>query len=709
MSTSSSSTSASRTQTSPTKTERLARAWRKGWTPPPRVTVPEWADRFRKLAKEAGSTSGKWRTSTVEISRGPMLAVTEPGVHVITAMVCTQLMKTALIENVFGYFAHLDPCPMLLVQPKDDAVEAFSKERIGPLIKATPALRKLIGTKKTRSAEETLTYKAFPGGFLAMVGAGSPDNLARRPVRVTMYDEVDKYVVTREGDAIGLGDERQATFPEYLSVRACSPTIEGESRIEDSYNEGDQRQASAECPHCGHRNFLEFFRSVEWDKDYDEAGNIVAHHPKTGKILCEACGVGWSEGERLKAVSGPTATVRWHQTKPFFCCNKHQDPMAAYEEAWRAPAGQGPVDPVAHVWDWWVGDRWAVYRARCAECGLWGVDNEHASFTAGKLFSPWPKDAPPKQAAKWLAMKDDPDQRVVFDNTQRGRPHKRQSGKDLSAELLAARAETWPGEVPAGVGVITAGGDTQDDRVEIEFVGWGHGEESWSLGYVVVEGDTSTDELWERVDQQLLRTFRRADGREFEVEAACIDSGGHRTNEVYRFAQARLGRKVWAIKGASERGGKRAPVWPAVKPSNRERGKFKPVQIGGNAARDTIRSRIGLVEPGPGYMHFDARRDLAWYQQMIVERLTPKIVSGVKITVWICPKGKANEAADCRVYAFAALQGLIHFGLRLNERVAEMATAWIATPTPDVTAEQAQGWGDRSEESWVGGGDGSWL
>lgn len=180
-------------------------------TPPPRISVPEWADRYRRLAKEAGSTSGKWRTSTVEASRGPMLAATEPGVHVITLMVCTQLMKTAFIENITGFHAHLDPCPMLLVQPKDEAVEAFSKERIGPLIRSTPVLRELVGSKKSRSADETLTYKAFPGGFLAMVGAGSPDNLARRPVRITMYDETDKYVITREGDPIGLGDERQAS------------------------------------------------------------------------------------------------------------------------------------------------------------------------------------------------------------------------------------------------------------------------------------------------------------------------------------------------------------------------------------------------------------------------------------------------------------------------------------------------------------------
>lgn len=114
------------------KHDRLLRSVRKGWTPPPRISVPDWADEFRKLAKEAGSTSGDWDTSTVEIARGPMLAATESGVHIITVMCCTQLMKTALLENLFGYFAHLDPCPMLLLQPKEDAAEQFSKERITP-------------------------------------------------------------------------------------------------------------------------------------------------------------------------------------------------------------------------------------------------------------------------------------------------------------------------------------------------------------------------------------------------------------------------------------------------------------------------------------------------------------------------------------------------------------------------------------------------
>ena len=107
--------------------DALASMREKALRPPPRLTVDGWADEFRRLAREAGSTSGRWKTSKVEVARGPMRAVTEPGVRTITVATCTQLLKSSLLENVFGYFAHLDPCPILLVEPKDEAIQAFAQ------------------------------------------------------------------------------------------------------------------------------------------------------------------------------------------------------------------------------------------------------------------------------------------------------------------------------------------------------------------------------------------------------------------------------------------------------------------------------------------------------------------------------------------------------------------------------------------------------
>ena len=614
-----------------------------------------------------------------------MLAVTEPGVHIITTMVCTQLLKTSILENVFGFYAHLDPCPILLLQPKEDAAEQFSKERISPLIRVTPVLRKLVGTAKTRNADETLLFKSFPGGFLALAGAGSPDNLARRPIRVLLADEVDKYPVTREGDPIALAEERTATFGvNWLSIRACSPTIQDESRIERSYLASDMRRASVACPSCGHRQFLDFFRHVDWDKRKDEKGNVVEHLPKTARIFCEACNRGWSEGDRLRALQ----TTRFHQTKPFDCCGHRHIPLEQYEKVWRdaqtdglseADASQRAVDA---TWDWWSSDRHGVYRAKCPDCGKWAVDNEHAGFQAGKLFSPWAKDKPSNIAAKWLTAKDDEDLKQAWWNTQAGMPYRPNSGKNLNLEVLAARGETWPAEIPAGVGVLTAGVDVQDDRLECEVVGWGHDEESWSIDYEVFEGDPGTPELWKKVDAYLKRTWYRYDGRAYTISSACIDSGGHNTQMVYEFAKARLGRRIYAIKGESARNGQRSPVWPAKKPTRRNKGGYRPTIIGVNTAKDTVRHRLEKETPGPGYMHFPADRDINYYAQLTSERIVVKQASGHKFRVWELPAGRANEALDCRVYAYAALCAMLHFGLHLN-RVVEHAQEPVRSRAPD--------------------------
>ena len=610
-----------------------------------------------------------------------MLAATEPGVHIISAMVATQLLKTSLIENVFGFHADLDPCPMMIVQPKDDAAEQFSKERITPFISATPALRKIVGTGKSRNAEETINYKAFPGGFLALVGAGSADNLARRPLRIICYDEVDKYPITREGYAIDIGDERLASFANWLSIRVCSPTVKGESNIEKSWLESDQRRATIACPDCGHRQFLEFFAHVLWDKT--DEGRV--HQPQTARIHCEGCGSVWSDAQRLRALK----TIRWHQTRPFECCGERQIPLEAYASIWR----NGDGDPIAKVWDWWSADRWAVYRAKCVHCGKWAVPNEHAGFQASKLFSPWDRDSPAAIARKWLAAQGDEDKLQPWWNTQAALPYRRNTGKDISLDALASRCEVWEAQVPDGVALITAGVDVQDYRVEIEIVGWGRNEESWSIDYEVIDGEMSHPATQAALDAHLAKIWTRADGRPFALRAVCIDSGGHHTDAVYNFAKARLGRKVWAIKGESARTGFTNPVWPIKRPSSRSKKTFRPIVIGVNAAKDFIRSALAKDKPGPGFMHFSITTDLTRFAQLTAERIEYVGHGSLRRRKWVPIAGRANEALDCRVYAYAALHGLMHMGLKLNRlaedicgAVADILIRQETTPPPAEAA-----------------------
>ena len=254
-----------------------------------------------------------------------------------------------------------------------------------------------------------------------------------------------------------------------------------------------------------------------------------------------------------------------------------------------------------------------------------------------------------------------------------GEPFEDRGEKALNENKLVARCEVWPAKVPYGIGVITIGVDTQDYRFECETVGWGANEESWSIDHEVIEGDMETPDPWNRLDAYLKKIWRRADGRGFEAMAVCVDSGGHHTQKVYDFCKARLGRRVWAIKGESAIGGKRSPVWPTKKPSSRTKATFRPIILGVNAAKDSIRSRLHIEKHGPGYMHFPVDRDINYFAQLTSERSVRKYSGGQYYRVWELPSGRANEALDCRVYAYAALCGLLHFGLKLNRRVESAA------------------------------------
>ena len=545
--------------------------------PVPTLSLPEWADTFRHLSGSAGAISGPWRTERVEVARGAMMAVKEPGVRTITVKCSTQTMKTSLLENVIGYQMHQEPCPMLLIEPKEGAVKAFAKERFMPMIRATKVLAGIVGDVARDKSGDSMSYRPFPGGFLALESAGSPTNLAMRAIRITLLDEIDKYELTKEGDPVLLAEERTATFSDALHIRVCSPTHVDTSRIEKSYNSSDQRRPYVACPHCQHWQTLEFFKHVEWNKSEDGE----THHPMTAAIFCESCGAEWLEAQRL-AIITTAGSIRWHQTRPFECCGISQDPQKTRSWEW---------DPVVQCG-----------YATCTECGKRAVSNAHAGFTCSKLYSPF--ITIPELAEKWLAAKNDSEARMVFYNTQLGLAYTTKI-KEIEPHKLAERRETFRAPVPRGGAVLTCGVDVQDDRIEAHVVAWGRDYEAFSVDYRIFPMDPGRSETWSALDAFLKTPYRHEAGADMLIRGVCVDSGGHHTETVYRFCRPRLMDRVWAVKGSSwAKSGD--PVWPKQSPeeSRRRRVGFKPVIINVNAAKEFLFHNIASVlEPGPRYFH----------------------------------------------------------------------------------------------------------
>jgi phage terminase large subunit GpA-like protein len=123
-----------------------------------------------------------------------------------------------------------------------------------------------------------------------------------------------------------------------------------------------------------------------------------------------------------------------------------------------------------------------------------------------------------------------------------------EKGKTYEASEFEKRKESYNAPVPAGVMLLTAGVDVQEDRLEAEVVGWGNHSESWGIDYVRFMGDTEFDEVWQQMDEYLARTWRNEQGQEMGIVCAGIDSG-HRAKRVYSFCEKLEPRRIFAVKG----------------------------------------------------------------------------------------------------------------------------------------------------------------
>ena len=212
-------------------------------------------------------------------------------------------------------------------------------------------------------------------------------------------------------------------------------------------------------------------------------------------------------------------------------------------------------------------------------------------------------------------------------------------------------------EVPNGVLYLTAGVDTQDNRFELEVVGWGKGKESWGIQYKIIFGDMKQPEIWAELDEFLSRTFTRKDGTKLKISRACVDSGGHFANQVYKFCKQRTARGVFAIRGASKPD---APYIPKPTYNNREKAPLFVVNV--DTGKSLLFQRLTVEEQGAGYCHFPIEEekgyDETYFKGLTAERLLLTYVKGRAQYVWRLKENgyKRNEPLDIRNYAMVALE-----------------------------------------------------
>lgn len=607
--------------------------------PPPDMLPSVWAEQNIRIPV-GNAIPGPINFDNAPYQRGMIDVIKEPGVRRVSYKMAAQTGKTTVQQCITAYFIKHEPRSQIFVQPTQGDVQTFLETKLRPMIDANPAISAVMAKQRGREGVNNSRIISYIGGWLMFSWAGSPKTLRGRSAPVVQADEIDGMEATPEGDPGELLAQRAATFGDQaLRTESSTPTIKGASRIDTGYEEGDKRRWHWACPHC---DYPQFFRweQVRWDGRVStgiaDAENDIGHehHAETAMYCCEECGTLLDDGERIAAIRNAERMGHgWKATKPF---------------------------------------------------------KGHASFTGPEMLSTFRRlrDIVQSYLDK-LALGD----LQSFVNVSLGESYEEKGEKaDPSSLLARAQASTYcTGQVPAGGLYLTAGIDMQQDRLEVEIVAWGEGEQSWSVDYRVLWGDPLQGDVWNDLDDVLAEEFPHEYGVHLPISAACLDTGGTSgyTQAAYEYARGKTGRRLFAIKGV--------PGWgrpivekPQRKQSGKSARKVDLFLVGADEAKLTVMRRLAQPLPGPGYCHFPVERDEQYFKGLTCEKLVVRYVKGQPVREWHKPDRARNEPLDCRSYALAALKIMQPSFKRLAEKINALRPKAGEQPAPQPVREVAQ-------------------
>lgn len=620
--------------TAATAAQLVFAALARGVRPRPRLAVSQWADQHRILSAEGSAEPGEWRTARTPYLREIMdqLSAHAPARKVVLKK-ASQVGGTEAASNWLGYIIAHAKGPVAVVMPTEKSLSDWMAQKFEPMAGATPAIRDVLAARSNRSADNNASRKRFVGGIFYAKTAGSTTELKSTSLRYAIADEVDEYDwSTLHGDPLGLLEVRLTTFHDRKLFVVSSPTLKDASRIDEEYETGDQRRYHVPCPHCAHLQPL-VWSNLRWTTPEGKQ-----RHVDRAWYVCAECG----------------AEIEEH----------HKSAMLEERSAERPD-----------------GARWVPEHEGAAYPSYW----INALYSPRGLGLSWAE-----LATEWIAAQADPAKLMRFINTRLGESWA-DTSRDIKHAALAARAEPVPlRSIPPGCLILTAGVDVQNDRLEIQILGWGwsaQAQRCWVIDYHVLHGSPAEEPVWDALAAYLATPLTNACGTQMVPEATAIDTG-HHTHAVYAFVRARRARRAIAIKGAS------IPGKPLLgKPSLQDvdwRGQTEKrgvalYQVGADTGKFILYARLnGDAERAAPerLIRFPEGLEESYYAGLTSETFDPRK------NRWMLKKGRRNEPLDTWNYAHAATH---HPELFIHRwRAADWARlAALVEPSADAAATAA--------------------
>lgn len=626
---------------------------------PEPLTPVEWLDDHYYMSKESSYQEGRWETLPFQVAI--VNAMGSDDIREVNFIKSARVGYTKMLLGVTAYFLEHKRRNGGIYQPTDSDADAFMKKHVEPMIRDVPALLELAPWYGKRHRDNTLSMKRFANGNgLEILGGKAARNFREKSFDFIIYDELASFDddIEKEGSPTFLGDKRieGSTFPK--SIRGSTPKVAGQCQIERAASESPHlMRFHVPCPHCGE------LQTLKW-----------------GGPDCDF-GIKWEKGKPGTA---------------YYCC-EHNGCVIQQSELEQNDG-------------WWICDNSGLKTRNGID--WFEKDSKPAPIPDSLTFHIWTAYSPfttwTQIVKDFFKAKDDAGKMKTFTNTTLGETFDDTDGAKLEWEVIAGRRELWQAEVPQPAHYLSAGVDVQDDRIEGEVTAWGAGEEHWVVHYFRLYGDPGRSELWDKLREQLTRQYIREDGQPMDIKLACIDSGGHYTDEVYSFCKQRPMQWI-PIKGASVYG---KPI--ASFPRKRTRKGVYLTEVGTDNAKDVLYGRLAQVpgsmdKPNPGYRHHPIAdwADDDYFKGLTCELKKVDFVKGKRVYRWVNPGHARNEPTDCAVYSLAACRiGQQHFGWNLNRPVAglneEPKPIKPATPPPSTARTGGSGWlGGVNKGGWL--------
>ena len=458
------------------------------------MPISAWAEKHRVL--EMSAIRGRWRNVFTPYLSGIMDVAGRPGIETVIICKSPQTGGSECGHNIVGYCIDRLPGPVMYVFPDELTARENAKDRILPMIEASPRLRQYMTGYGDDASSLRINLLHMP---IYLGWSGSVSRLGNKPVRVLILDELDKYKNAKtEASSESLAEKRTTTWRTRRKiVKISTPTTE-EGPIWKALTEeaGARFDYWVRCPHCGFSQHMDFER-IGWPGRNDDGGEPEAETVLAKRLACyacEHCGAVWDDGDRDRAVR----KGEWRERASGLELMAHVAVHRPVKVGFHIPAWLSyfvSLSEVAHAW--------LKYKESGRLDDLKNFRNQYAA-------EPWAEEHAARSEDAILALCDD-------------RPRGSVPG---------------PVEEHERVSVLLATVDTQQHyfRYVIRAYGYGETEESWLVASGAADNLASLEEIL------FGSVYGDPDGREYAVKAVMIDAMGGRTAEVYRWALRHRGR-----------------------------------------------------------------------------------------------------------------------------------------------------------------------